>query len=311
MRKPSLAQAVYNATFPRPRASDPGSFAAHITRNLVPEVRIETNTFYGPLDCIEAQYPGLDYSYGPHRMRLGRFTWHRRLFHVFDKLRLTETEISELCCWEGTKSARRRYEAEEGITVRDTTASGVRPATPAREPSVEIHHYDCCGPDEEFELDLDLDLDIDQIIETRSDDTVRASESRSSSSMASEYRHEFEEDYSDDEMESCGVALNQRLLDAMAARDQGADVPLDEDWEQWLKEAGERGGYGDMVHAIRTNQPLGFPPEVPTSSIRHSDPRITTPRAATLSAEQYLFPNPTDFIVFPQTPNRRTHGTAR
>jgi hypothetical protein len=129
--------------------------------------------------------------------------------------------------------------------------------------------------------------------------------------MASEYRHEFEEDYSDDEMESCGVALNQRLLDAMAARDQGADVPLDEDWEQWLKEAGERGGYGDMVHAIRTNQPLGFPPEVPTSSIRHSDPRITTPRAATLSAEQYLFPNPTDFIVFPQTPNRRTHGTAR
>lgn len=300
MRKPSLAQAVYNATFPHPRASDPGSFAAHITCNLVPEVRIETNTFYGPLDSIEAQYPGLNYSYGPHRMRLSRFTWHRRLFHVFDKLRLTETEIAELCCWEGTKSARRRYEAEEGITVRDTTASGVRPATPPREPTVEIHHNNFCGPEEEFELDLDLD----QMIETHSDHTVRASESSSSLSMSSNRRPEFEEYYSDDEMESCGVALNQRLLDAMAARDQGADVPLDEDWEQWLKEAGERGGYGDMVHAIRSSQPLSFLPEAPTSSIRHNDPYYTSSRAATLPAEQYLF-------AFPQTPTRRTHGTAR
>lgn len=306
MRKPSLAQAVYNATFPRPRASDPSSFAAHITRNLVPEVRIETNIFYGPLDCIEAQYPGLDYSYGPHRMRLGRFPWHRRLFHVFDKLRLTETEISELCCWEGTKSARRRYEAEEGITVRDTTASEVRPATPPREPSVEVHRQVCCWTEDEFELDLDLDLD--QLIETRSDLTVRASESRSSSSVTSDYPHELEEDYSDEEMESCGVALNQRLLDAMAARDQGADVPLDEDWEQWLKEAGERGGYGDMVHAIRTNQPLNFLPEAPTSSIRHSHSLLTS--RGRLSAEEYLYPDPTNLLVAPQTP-RRTHGTAR
>lgn len=248
MRKPSVGQIVYNATFPRPRTSDPGSFGAHITRNLVPEVRVETSLFYGSLDCIEAQYPGLDYSYGPHRMRLSRFPWHRKLFKTFDELGLTEEEISSLCRWEGTKSARQRYEAEEGVTVRDTTAHSVRPASPQPAPSIEIHFNDCdfCGTEEED----------DQIIETQSNDTVRAVDSRASSYRSSEEEHEIEDELSDEEMESCGVALNNRILAAMAARDQGTDVPLDEDWEQWLKEAGERGSFGEMVHAIRANQPL-------------------------------------------------------
>ncbi|KAJ5791770.1 uncharacterized protein N7518_008781 [Penicillium psychrosexuale] len=248
MRKPSVGQIVYNATFPRPRPNDPGSFGAHITRNLVPEVRVETSLFYGSLDCIEAQYPGLDYSYGPHRMRLGRFPWHRKLFQTFDQLGLTEEEISNLCRWEGTKSARQRYEAEEGITVQDTTAHSVRPASPQPAPSIEIHFNDCdfCGTEEED----------DQIIETQSNDTVRAIDSRASSYRSAEEEHEIEEELSDEEMESCGVALNNRILAAMAARDQGTDVPLDEDWEQWLKEAGERGSFGEMVHAIRANQPL-------------------------------------------------------
>jgi hypothetical protein len=238
-------------------------------------------------------------------MRLGRFPWHRRLFQVFDKLRLTETEINELCCWEGTKSARKRYEAEEGITVQDTTGSGVRPATPPPEPSVVVHHYDPCEPEEELELDI-----LEQMIETRSDHTIRASESRGSSSVVSDYRPEEEEDYSDDEMESCGVALNRRLFDAMAARDQGANVPLDEDWEQWLKEAGERGTFGDMVHAIRAGQPLNFVPEAPTSAIQHSELH-RGPRAATVSAEQYLFSDIlANSIAFPQTPSH-TRRTAR
>ncbi|CAI7637016.1 unnamed protein product [Penicillium crustosum] len=238
MRKPSVGQIVYNATFPRPRTSDPGSF----------EVRVETSLFYGSLDCIEAQYPGLDYSYGPHRMRLSRFPWHRKLFKTFDELGLTEEEISSLCRWEGTKSARQRYEAEEGVTVRDTTAHSVRPASPQPAPSIEIHFNDCdfCGTEEED----------DQIIETQSNDTVRAVDSRASSYRSSEEEHEIEDELSDEEMESCGVALNNRILAAMAARDQGTDVPLDEDWEQWLKEAGERGSFGEMVHAIRANQPL-------------------------------------------------------
>jgi len=296
MRKPSLAQSVYNATFPHARPSDPGTFAAHITRHLVPEVRVETSIFYGPLDCIEAQYPGLDYSHAPHRLRLGRFPWHRRLFRVFDALKLTEDEISELCCWEGTKSARERYEEEEGVTVRDTTGDSVQLATPTPAPSVEIH-VDL----ELYPLDDDRDLNMD----ARSDNTVRASESRSSS-VASDYRQRmFEDEYSDEEVESCGLELNNRLRAAMAARDQGNDVPLDEDWEQWLKEAGERRGYNEVMNAVRSNQPLNIFPNPPSANLRHDNRGLS---ATTLSAEAWLLANPGPRYISAPSLNFRAHS---
>lgn len=300
MRKPSISQVVYNALFPRQRGTDPGSFVAHITRHLVPEVRFEVNMFYGPVDCIEAQYPGLDYSYGPHRMRLGRFPWHRRLFRVFDELGLTEQEIMELCCWEGTKSARQRYEAEEGIIVQDTTGDSIPIAYPGPIPRSLVHSGATWSG---------VSRRDDQ-----SEDTVRASDSRPPSELTNYPPGEFEleDEYSDEEMESCGLALNNRLLAAMAARDQGADVPLDEDWEQWLKEAGERGGYAEVVHAIRSNQPLSLVPEPEASNyiagheISHRAP------AATLSAEAYLLStaSPPFSPVLPQTFGH-TSGTAR
>ena len=40
---------------------------------------------------------------------------------------------------------------------------------------------------------------------------------------------------------SVGFALNARLLHAAALRDQGANVPMDPEWEAYLKEAQERG----------------------------------------------------------------------
>jgi hypothetical protein len=238
MHKPSIASLVYSAMFPRPKTTDPASFSAHITRNLVPEVRIEISTFYGSLDCIEAQYPGLDYSYGPHRMRLGRFPWHRKLFKVFDDLGLTAAEIYSLCRWEGTKSARERYEKEQAVTVRDTTADSIRPATPPSAPSIRFASDDL--PQQHVEPPTDSGY---LGAEMMSDMTTHTSE-------------QGEEDYSDEEMESYGLELNQRLLYATAARERGADVPLDEDWEQWLKEAVERGNYSDMLNAIRSGQPL-------------------------------------------------------
>ncbi|GFF29697.1 hypothetical protein IFM61606_04415 [Aspergillus udagawae] len=249
MHKPSLAQIVHSAIFPRPRTSDPATFSAHITRNLVPEVRIETSTFYGSLDSIEAQYPGLDYSYGPHRMRLSRFPWHRKLFKVFDELGLTEAEISSLCRWEGTKSARERYENEEGIKVRDTTAEAIRPATPSPRPSVEIHFNG--ASDTVKEPEVKIDEPFEDVI-----NTGHTVDNRGIDRLPQV--HKVEEDSSDEEMESCGVELNHRLLAATAAREQGANVPLDEDWEQWLKEASERGSYADLINAIRTGQPLNF-----------------------------------------------------
>lgn len=124
-RQTPIAHLLYNQLYPNPQPSDPPSFSAHLARNLVPEVRIEVATYYGDLSSTESRYPGLNYCYGPHRMRLGRFKHHRRLFHAFDKLGLTDQEIQEFCCWEGTRWARERYERDEGVKVVDTTGDEI------------------------------------------------------------------------------------------------------------------------------------------------------------------------------------------
>ena len=306
MHMPSLSQLVYNTTFPRPRTSDPTSFAAHITRNLVPEVRIETSTFYGSLDCIEAQYPGLDYSYGPHRMRLGRFPWHRRLFRVFDELRLTEAEISTLCRWEGTKSARERYEKEEGVKVQDTTANGVRPASPSPLPSIEVHFED--GPEPMRDSVPRIESQGDTATTTTTApaaavSTTNAINDRGVDCVVS--HHASEDDSSDEEMESCGVELNHRLLAATAAREQGADVPLDEDWEQWLKEAGERGSYTNMLHAIQADQPLRLLTYIPPPPFSHPSRTGVAPISTSFS-ESYILSDPSDLTAVrrPNHPSR-------
>jgi hypothetical protein len=126
-RQSPIAHLLYSYLFPHPTANDPPSFSAHLAKNLVPEVRIEVATFYGDLNSVEARYPGLNYCHRPHRMRLGRFKHHRRLFDAFDNLGLTYNEIQEFCCWEGTKWARERYEKDEGIKVVDTTGDEIKP----------------------------------------------------------------------------------------------------------------------------------------------------------------------------------------
>jgi hypothetical protein len=107
--------------YPKPKPGDPKNFPDLLRRHLVPEVRNETACFYEGLDSLEAQYPGLDYSHPPHRMRLSWYTWHGRLFRAFDTLRLTRLEIASLTTWEGTRWAREKYEKEHSIKIRDTT----------------------------------------------------------------------------------------------------------------------------------------------------------------------------------------------
>ncbi|KAJ5278818.1 hypothetical protein N7478_004190 [Penicillium angulare] len=305
MRKPSLPQLVHNTIFPHPSANDPDSFAAFVVKKLVPEVRLETSRFYGHLDCIEAQYPGLDYSYGPHRMRLGRFQWHRRLFKTFDELGLTNDEMMDMCCWEGTKSARARYELMEGTTVRDTIGHSTWQPTPTPLPSITVHD-DFYG----------LEDDYDQLIETRSDDTVRASDTRSSSVFSGYRSHEHDEDSSDEEVTSCGLPLQHQLIANVEARDQGADVPLDAAWEQWLKESRERGSYSDMLHGIRADAHLSLLPEVPISAIRYEEEHTNEaplPLANTLSAESFLYTTSNLYASSPILPQSSNHtpGEAR
>lgn len=132
-RQVPLAHLLYNHLYPHPTPNDPPSFSAHLARNLVPEVRIEVATFYGDLNSAEARYPGLNYCHPPHRMRLGRFRHHKRLFDAFDELGLTYNEIQDFCCWEGTKWARERYEKDEDVKVVDTTGDEIGPFVDRRE----------------------------------------------------------------------------------------------------------------------------------------------------------------------------------
>ncbi|KAK2068266.1 hypothetical protein P8C59_002915 [Phyllachora maydis] len=201
------------------RASDPQNFHALLQRYLILEVRQEVHAFYGHVDTQEAKYPGLDYTHPTHRIRLSRWPWHRRLFRAFDALALTHAEISSLTKWEGTKWAKERFEREQGITIRDTTA-------------------DC----------------MSEWVEPEDRPTYRCRSNRNATNGAAEQALEDETasvadttldlpDESDEELESVGEALNERLRLRVALRNASGDnsLSLDEDWEAWLKNAIESG----------------------------------------------------------------------
>ena len=239
MHKPAVAPLVFSRLFPTPKSSDPTSFQAHVTRNLIPEVRSETVCFYGPIDCLEAQYPGLDYNTTAHRTRLGRFPWHRRLFRTFDELRLTDHEIQTLCKWEGTRWARERYEKDEHVKIRDTTWDDVELAIHTRPTATKTNlrggHEAVLESEEMSEME-EASGDEDEEMED------------------SEEEDETAEDESEDELQqSVGVDLNQRLIAGAEARARGEEAILDADWEQWLKEAAERGTMPEASHLLGTS----------------------------------------------------------
>lgn len=225
MKGRPVEQLVYEYLFPKPRQGDPQNFRAFLDRYLVFEVRQETHSFYGHLDTPEAKYPGLDYTHPIHRIRLSRWPWHRRLFRAFDGLRLTPAEISGLTKWEGTKWAKERFEREQGYPIRDTTADGfpnwadpeARGRPLGETPSTRSEETD--GPVARAENNVDEEEEDEQDEE------------------------EDDDEESDGELESVGVALNERLRERVALRNISGDhsMPLDEEWENWLKNAIESG----------------------------------------------------------------------
>lgn len=230
MKRPSVHDIVFDRQYPKPKQNEPQNFYAHVQRNLVPEVRVEVQTFYGALDSLEAQYPGLDYTYEPHRRRLSRFQWHRRLFRIFDELNLTSDEILSICQWEGTKSAKDKYEAETGRKIRDTTADGVVIAA-RTEPQAIVHSK------------------LQPVRKTLSETMARGEALDGPFSEAADQSDE-------DEIEaSVGIQLNQQLM-READGDSAHDGPL----EEWWKYVHERDADRDSVlQAIRAGHP---PPTV-------------------------------------------------
>lgn len=213
-----IEEIVYDQLFPRPKVSDPQNFQSFLQRSLIPEVRQETHAFYGHIDTQEAKYPGLDYDHPTHRMRLSRWPWHRRLFRAFDSLGLTRFEVAGLTKWEGTKWAKEKYEKEQGITIRDTTADGF----PTWEEAAEWVRP-LPSP-------------------TLSSSPISSGMSTPPYQPADEDDDEDEDEESEDELESVGVELNARLRTQAARRDAGdSSAVLDEAWEEWLKTAIESG----------------------------------------------------------------------
>jgi len=232
-RKNPISVLVYNTLFPTPSPTDPPSFSAHLSKNLVGEVRIETANFYGSLDTIEARYPGLNYAFAPHRKRLGRFPNHKRLFDAFDRLGLTEAEIQGFCRWEGTLWARERYERDEGVKVVDTTGVEIGPWVDRRAFG---------APRSRITRKTDIQVEISPSSpppHAQSSTPHPNTDTPMSDDPASEADADDAEDT--DLTHSIGFSLNARLLHAAALRDQGANVPMDPEWEQYLKEAQERG----------------------------------------------------------------------
>lgn len=240
-RKNPISVLVYNTLFPTPSPTDPPSFSAHLSKNLVGEVRIETANFYGSLDTIEARYPGLNYAFAPHRKRLGRFPHHRRLFEAFDRLGLTESEIQGFCRWEGTLWARERYERDEGVRVVDTTGVEIGEWVDRRREPKNAHGIN---------VKTDIEVEIEEVA---TGDASATADRRHPTQADTEMRdsdHDEEDSEEDEEEElssSVGFSLNARLLHAAALREQANDlssatnIPMDPEWEQYLKEAQERG----------------------------------------------------------------------
>lgn len=238
-RKNPISVLVYNHLFPAPSPTDPPSFSAHLSKNLVGEVRIETANFYGSLDTIEARYPGLNYAHGPHRKRLGRFPHHRRLFGAFDALGLTESEIQGFCRWEGTLWARERYERDEGVKVVDTTGMEIgawvdNRATRLSRKSIKVKTH--------IEVEIERVSPASASAEGAGTPTHAARHhAAQDTEMPDTESDNDSDDAQDDVTESVGFELNARLMHAAALRDQGNNVPMDPEWEAYLKEAQERG----------------------------------------------------------------------
>ncbi|KAI9682950.1 MAG: hypothetical protein M1829_006386 [Trizodia sp. TS-e1964] len=269
MHKHHIPNLLYAYLFPGSRATDPGSFSVHLTRHLVPEVRIETATFYGTLDCIEARYPGLDYSHPPHRLRLGRYPWHKRLFAAFDALGLTRQEISSLCRWEGTKWARERYEREEDIKVVDTTGDDILPwVEPYKEEQLVI------SPSHDLQGGCNL---ADERVAVEIDNMVREG------CLFPVLRGHDAGEESEEEVQSIGLELNQRLIAATAAGGPGAGIIMDEAWEQWFKEHAERGTLPNIQSALNAGRTI--PPSTTTTTI--SAPLLAQPQATPSRPSRY------------------------
>ena len=236
MQKPDIWKLVLTHLAPTKNDPSYSDWRAYINRYIVPEVRQESIRFFGSTDCVESQNPGLDYASPAHRLRLRCFPHHDQLITVFDKLRLVESEIYTLCKWYGTRRAKEDFERKHRVTITDTTWDGVEPYCYV-EPTVTLRAVNGASAEICFANGYNVSYD-DGDAEMESSEVA----------VEDQVEHDDEESGEESEdglQQSVGVELNERLMASAeanaAARARGEIVTMDAEWEQWLKEAAERG----------------------------------------------------------------------
>ncbi|MCJ1448648.1 MAG: hypothetical protein MMC23_009165 [Stictis urceolatum] len=241
MHQPALQPLIYRRLFPRPQPTDPTDFTQFVAKCIIPEVRQETHRFYGPEDTLECNYPGLDYASKAHRTRLRSYPWHRRLFRVFDELRLSEGEVHQICKWEGTRYSKERFEREHKTQIRDTTWDGVKSYG---KPFLGVQSVGA------------------PMVESPS--RLRPSRTRGEQNFSvlsdeAGFTNEMSETDDDVLRSSVGTELHRRLLAATAARARGEPAILDNEWEQWMKDVTERGLMSSRPESSAAAGPSAWP----------------------------------------------------
>lgn len=230
MQKPDIWKLVLACLLPAKSEFSANDWRLYVNRYLLPEIRSETIRFYGNTDSVEARHPGLDYASPAHRLRLGAYPRHHQLFAIFDRLSLTRAEIRTLCKWEGTKQEKDDFERRMHVEIRDTTWDDVK-AFKKKKPTAWLmpthpllrHDVRIVPAEPRREVPCE-----EVVEENEGEDPTEAIDTS-------------DEESEDDIQQSVGVSLNQRLLAATAAIARGEEAEIDADWEQWMKEALERG----------------------------------------------------------------------
>ena len=127
------------------------------------------------------------------------------------------------------------------------------------------------------------------------------------------------EESEDELQQSVGVELNQRLIAATEARARGEEAVLDADWEQWLKEAAERGAIIQVSHLSGasssqaqavTEHPGPYGQLIPEIFRSHPPPHISA-LAASLPPPPPFIPLAQPSVVLGSPPSAPSAGSAR
>ena len=241
MKKPEIWKLVLGRLLPAKSDFSYNDWRTYTNRYLIPEIHTEILRFYGDNSSPEALHPGLDYANPAQRARLQAFPRHNQLFGVFERLRLVDSEIHALCKWEGTKYHKENFERQTRMPLRDTTWDDIQPYNKER-PTASLGPRGSCPRSlGQMRAEVALGMDVQDGYE---DEDMGDSEENEEEEDA----EESEEESEDELQQSVGVELNQRLMAATEARARGEDATLDADWEQWMKEAMERGVVPDPSH---------------------------------------------------------------